>query len=424
MTRTLIVSQYFPPEPLGGAHRWKEFVEALPDDDEYRVVCPPPALPYGNFDRSWRPIKREKVGGVSVTRLWTYQPTEDATSSEANLGRILNYGVFSVIASLYVLANAWRYDQVVTVSSPHTTFLPGILAQALGLRWIADIFDLWLDNARDLGFVESDGVLARFVAALERRAIRDADAVVVITRTMSNHFADRYDVSSSRFTIVPFGVDEETFAPRPGPRDTRTVVYIGNLGESHALRPFIEAFVYLEDTSLRIVGTGKRREELEKFCRAEGLTDRVTFEGVVPRDEVPDILAGAEASIVPLKRGHSLDYARPTKLLESMAVGTPFVASALTEIERVAEESGGGFAVENDADVIAEKLDLLVADPQRQAEMGERAVAYIDREHRWSELAERVGLVLGVAEGPDRDGRSELGDSGRPSPTSHGRRDN
>lgn len=400
MTRTLVISHFCPPESLGGAHRWKKLTEALPEDHECRVVCPPPSFPYGEFERSWAPIKRDEIGDVPVTRLWTFQPASDSTSEESNFGRILNYVVFSVFASLYVACNAWRYDNIVTVSAPHTTFLPGVVGDALGLVWIPDIFDLWLDNANDIGYVETGSVPFKVIAALERRAIKQSDHVLVITQTMAEHFAEKYDVSVDRFTLVPFGVDAELFTPRTDSSESNTVVYTGNMGEAHALRPFILAFQSLGGVAeLRLVGTGKRREELERLCEDEQLTDRVSFEGVVPREEIPEILAGAAASLVPLQQGYNLDYARPNKLLETMAVGTPYIASSLREIERITDESSAGIAVDNDPEQVAAAIRQLVEDSELREEMGQRGIEYIDQEHRWPELAARVDRAIRASGG-------------------------
>lgn len=399
MTRSLVVSHFFPPESLGGAHRWQQLAKALPDDQDCRVICPPPAFPYGKFEKTWRPIEREQVDGVSVTRLWTYQPLSDSTAAESNIGRILNYVVFSVFATLYVLCNFWRFDCIVTVSAPHTTFLPGVVGKLLGLPWVPDIFDLWLDNALDLGYVERHTVSFQFVATLERLAITESDHVLVITETMAEHYAEKYDVSLDHFTIVPFGVDADLFAPPDEQKRSNTVVYTGNLGEAHALIPFIKAFEQLDGVAtLEIVGTGKRREELERLCEERGLTGRVTFRGVVPREEIPSILTGALASLVPLKQEYHLDYARPTKLLESMAVGTPYIASSLREIDRITDDASAGFAVNNKPDAVASAITRLAQDEALGREMSDRGMRFIEREHRWPVLGERVTEVLRLAE--------------------------
>lgn len=403
MTRTLVVSHFFPPESLGGAHRWQKLIGQLPDSHDCRVVCPPPAFPYGEFERSSRLIERDTHADIPVTRLWTYQPRSDSTSEDSNLGRILNYIIFSMFATIYVLCNFWRYDAIVTVSAPHTTFLPGIVGKALGLVWIPDVFDLWLDNALDIGYVEKGSISYRVVAWLERRAIRSSDHVLVITETMADHYASKHDTPREQFTIVPFGVDAELFAPAASSPESKTVVYTGNMGEAHALRPFIRAFKHLDGMELQLVGTGKRREELETLCECEGLTDRVTFSGVVPREQIPAILGQAVASLVPLKQGHNLDYARPNKLLESMAVGTPYVASALCEIEMITKESDAGFAVDNEPEQVATALRQLINNSELRDDMGRRGIAFIEAEHRWSKLADRVDGVIRSRTGPPVD---------------------
>jgi glycosyltransferase involved in cell wall biosynthesis len=395
MTRTLVISHFFPPESLGGAHRWKKLIEEFPDDHDCRVVCPPAAFPYGEFERSWKPISHEQIGDVPVTRLWTFQPKADSTSEDSNLGRIMNYMFFSVVASLYVVTNFWRFDNIVTVSAPHTTFLPGVVGKMLGLKWVPDIFDQWLDNALDLGYVDKDSTPYRYVAGLEQRAIQHSDHIIVITQTMAEHYANKYNVSLDRFTLVPFGVDEEIFQSMSGTGDTNTIVYTGNIGEAHALRPFLLSFKHLDDNiNLRIVGTGKRREELEQLCADENLTDQISFEGVVPRNEIPAILGEAIASFVPLKQEQGLDYARPNKLLESMAVGTPYIASAVQEIEYITAESDAGFAVDNNPQEVADTIETLIENKDLREEMGERGIRFIEREHQWSELATRVDCLL------------------------------
>lgn len=393
--KILVVSQFFPPESMGGAHRWKKLAEELPDEFDCRVICPPPAFPFGNFERSWKPIERDEIDSVPVTRLWTYQPKSDSRATESNIGRILNYAIFTMFATLYVALNFWRYDTIVTLSAPHTTFLPGIMGKLLGLNWVVDVFDLWLDNALDLGYVAQGTLRHRFVAYLERMAITRSDHVLVITPTMAEHFQDSYGVDSNRFTVVPFGVDEGLFGEKPKVPEEKRVVYTGNLGDCHAHRPFFRAFADLDDSyQLLVVGTGKRQTELEQLCREEGISDRVSFAGVKPREEIPEILDESAVALVPLKKGYNLDYARPTKLLESMASGTPFVGSNVAEVELTAAESEAGLAVENDPETIGTAIESLVEDVDRRERHGWNGIEYIDAKHRWPELGDDVGDVF------------------------------
>ena len=380
---------------MAGAHRWQRLISELPDEMECRVLCPPPAYPYGEFEPTSRPITREEIDGVPVTRLWTLQPSEDSRADQSNIGRILNYVIFSLFASLYVVANFWRYDSIVTVSAPHTTFFPGAIGKLLGCAWIVDIFDLWLDNAEDMGYVEKGTIPYWYVWTLEWLAITKSDAVTVITETMAQAYVDKFDVPREKFTLLPFGVDSDLFVPAPETTDSNRVLYVGNMGDAHALRPFIEAFQQLpEQYRLELVGDGKRRDELEAFVDELHIGDRVQFVGFVDRAEVAHRLQESALSVVPLQQEFQLDYARPNKLLESMAVGTPYVASDIREIRRVSEESNGGVVRSNQPAAIAEAIQLLMEDPDRRERMGNDAIDYIDKQHRWPILGERVGEII------------------------------
>jgi glycosyltransferase involved in cell wall biosynthesis len=389
-TKVLIVSQFYPPESMGGAHRWEKISRHLDDSIEPHVLTTFPTFPFGEFERRWRPVSRETREGVPVTRLFTYQPESDST-----IGRIFNYGIFSVLSTIYVLLTFWRYDCVVTMSAPHTTFLPGLVGKLTGRVWVIDIFDLWLDNAADLGYVDEDSFLFRAVGYLERVSFAKTDEVFVITETMAAYYEAKHPSTSLNISVIPFGVNVEMFSPDIESEYTTDVIYAGNLGTGQSFIPFLEGFVELsEDVELTIVGDGERREELQKFVRNRDIDDSVHFTGYVDRSEIPGRVAGATVSLVPLKTDYELDYACPTKLLESMSVGTPFVASAVAEIEKASEESDAGIAVENEATHVKEALEELLTNREMRKTMGWNGVEHIENNHDWKTISQDVAMVL------------------------------
>lgn len=386
----LVVTQFFPPESMGGAHRWKEITAHVDESVEPHVLCTFPTFPYGEFDRQWRLIGRETVDDVPITRLFTFQPLSDST-----LGRILNYGVFSLLSSLYVLLTFWRYDCIVTVSAPHTTFLPGLVGKLTGRAWVIDIFDLWIDNAADLGYIDDDSIPYRLVSALERVSFTESDGVFVITDTMREYYENKYPDIEFETHVIPFGVDTDTFSPAVDSIASTDVIYTGNLGTGQAFVPFLEGFAKLEgEPTLTVVGDGERRDELKTLVDQLDIADRVSFEGYVPRSDIPGLLAGADVSLVPLKTEYQLDYARPTKLLETMAVGTPYVASCVDEILHLSRQYNAGYAVENDPDTIQEAFQKLLTSPKKRMNMGSSGVEVIHSQHDWGEIGTQVSRIL------------------------------
>ncbi|WP_121820765.1 glycosyltransferase family 4 protein [Halostella salina] len=391
-TSVLVISQVFPPEPLGGAHRWEKLAKNLPDEYECRVLAPPPSYPAGEFEKTYRPLSREVQNGVPVTRLYTYQPGSDPSTLE----RMLYYGIFALLCTIYVLANFWRYRIVVTVSAPHTTFLTGIVAKLLGRTWIVDIYDLWIDNAAQIEGINTDSIPYQAVAALESVAIRRSDHVIVLTPTMGEFYQEKYGISEARLTDVPFGVDTDLFTQKvDGENKSNTLIYTGNFGKAHAFVPFFKALEKVEhDVRLKMVGSGRRNTELQNLSQDLDLEDRIEFVGTVSRSTIPELLGETTVSLVPLQTEYDLDYARPNKLLETMAVGTPFVASSVGEIQYVTNASNAGIAVANDPKEIAEAIDALLRKPQRRKQMGENGIEFIETHHSWPQLGERVARIF------------------------------
>lgn len=397
----LIICHFFPPESMGGAHRWERLTQHFSEDIECRILRPPPSYPYGEFSRTYQPWQAETIDNTAITRLWTYQPQTDT-----DIGRILSYGVFSVLASLYVLLNFWRFDSVVTMSTPHTTFLPGAISKLLGRTWITDIFDLWIDNAVDFGYIEEGSLSYRVGRELECVAMRWSDRIVVITPTMADYYAERYAVARAKFAIVPFGVDEKLFNPQATSEIDKRIVYTGNLGTLQTFEPYIRGFAEWVDgangsAELYLVGTGERKEELHRLVAELGIADKVNFTGQLPRDEIPELLASASVSWVPLDTDHHLDYARPTKLLESMATGTPYIASEVDEIENVTNQSNAGITVPNEAAAVRTALENLLGDEAKRREMGKRGISFIEENHRWDSLADTLEHEIRQAIGGD-----------------------
>lgn len=77
-----------------------------------------------------------------------------------------------------------------------------------------------------------------------------------------------------------------------------------------------------------------------------------------------------------------------------MAVGTPYIASRIREVEVVTETSQAGILVDNEPEMIAEAMAELLAHPEQRTEMGQSAIEYIHDEHNWRRLGKRVGDAL------------------------------
>jgi len=166
-----------------------------------------------------------------------------------------------------------------------------------------------------------------------RWSARHADGLVAVSRGLKQRLAN-LGIAEERVHVLRNGVDPALF--RPTDRDaarqalglTRlTLLAVGNLVRLKSHRMMVEALVDLPAVDLVIVGEGPERAAIEALARERQVADRVRLLGHVPQDRLPDIYNAADLLLLV-----STHEGWPNVLLESMACGTPVIASDVDAI--------------------------------------------------------------------------------------------
>ena len=154
-------------------------------------------------------------------------------------------------------------------------------------------------------------------------------------------------VPPEKVTVLRNGVDLQRFQPRDREScrqalglDGPTLLSVGLLTERKGHRRTIEAMTALPGWRLLIVGQGPQRAELLALISAYGLGDRVTLLGAHPHSELPNIYSAADALVLASSREGWANV-----LLESMACGTPVVASNIPGNPEVVREAAAGVII-------------------------------------------------------------------------------
>ena len=184
--------------------------------------------------------------------------------------------------------------------------------------------------------------------------------------------AGGYD--GSRIVVVPTFVDATGFDVARA-RDRR-IVYVGRLSPEKGLHVLLDGFERmrreprLRDVELHIVGDGDPayRSGLVSLGRSMGRL--VKFTGPLGAQAVRDTLATSLLSAVPSMCYENL----PNSMLESLAAGTPVVASDLGSMGDVLRGTNAGLLFRpGDANDLAAGLTSLLLDPDRVRRMSKSA---------------------------------------------------
>ncbi|MDE2181825.1 MAG: glycosyltransferase family 4 protein [Alphaproteobacteria bacterium] len=199
-----------------------------------------------------------------------------------------------------------------------------------------------------------------------RRMILDAaakaDGLVTVCQALKDRLVE-LGVAAERVTVLRNGVDLDLFKPidreqaRKGLGLTRTTLLsvgwlIPRKGHDHVIR----ALRLLPDTDLLIAGTGPEHAYLEMLAKHSGVADRVRFLGTLSATELAKVYGAADALVLASSREGWANV-----LLESMACGTPVVASAVWGTPEVVAEPAAGMLIPRiDAEAIAAAVRKLL----------------------------------------------------------------
>jgi glycogen(starch) synthase len=226
-------------------------------------------------------------------------------------------------------------------------------------------------------------------APLAKFTFNSADRVLCYTETDRDRLRDRG--ITAPVSVIHNGIDCETFVPDASDAEQLQILFVGRLKAAKGVRELLDAFALLADdmpdVTLRFVGEGPLREALEQTATEYGLTDRVTFAGRVPNEELPETYAESAVFALP-----SEVEGFPRTVLEAMACGTPVVTSELPQLQSVVEQVGET-APFGDVEALAAALQRLLAAPDRRERLGQRARECVLEEYSWSETVRETTAV-------------------------------
>jgi glycosyltransferase involved in cell wall biosynthesis len=148
--------------------------------------------------------------------------------------------------------------------------------------------------------------------------------------------------------------------------EPHVILNVKRLHELAGQRYLIDAFARIAarraDVRLVICGAGGLREKLESQARALGVSERITFAGLVANDVVARYAAIADVFALP-----SLLEALPTVAVEALAAGTPVVSADHPGGEELHALFGDDVRVvaRRDVAALAEALGAAVDAPRR-----------------------------------------------------------
>ena len=205
--------------------------------------------------------------------------------------------------------------------------------------------------------------------ALPRRMIlsasRRCDAIITVCTALKDALIS-LGADGSKIAVLRNGVDLDLFHPEDRATAQSSfgvtrfaLASVGHLVERKGHDLVIGALPALPDTELFIAGAGPEASRLQALARKLGVSDRVRFLGPLPQDRLRTLYTAIDGLVLASSREGWANV-----LLESMACGTPVVASNVWGTpEVVAAPEAGLLMGERSSAGIAEAVRRLRQSP-------------------------------------------------------------
>ncbi len=228
--------------------------------------------------------------------------------------------------------------------------------------------------------------------------LQECDHIITVCGALKDLMIP-FGIPSSKITVIGNGIDTKQFYPIPKalsrktlgmPEDRPILLSVGILEPRKGHHLLMEALHIVKSNEkifpvIYIIGGGPYRKHLAKLRNQLGLESDVILVGEVPHQELRQWYSAADLLCLASDR-----EGWPNVLLESMACGTPVVASAVFGIPEVVTDSKLGFIVpERTSEAFAAIILKALKKPWDQEEL----VSYA-KQHTWDKVAESVENVF------------------------------
>jgi glycosyltransferase involved in cell wall biosynthesis len=244
--------------------------------------------------------------------------------------------------------------------------------------------------------------LRRLFEFLQRRQFRLASGLIPVTELLGRWAAR--EAPSVPLRVISNGANTSLFRPEAARHRSglpeRYAVFFGGLTPWHGIGCMVDALEHgswPRDLALVVIGDGPERPRLEAAARRNPALHVL---GRLPYAEMPAIVAGALAGLVPITDpgGRSSTGVAPLKLFETLACSVPAIVSDLPgQAEFVRRVACGLVFPVGDAAALAAAVAQLAADPEEARAMGARGAAVVRESESWERRAADTHDFLGAA---------------------------
>jgi glycosyltransferase involved in cell wall biosynthesis len=336
------------------------------------------------------------LNGVNVFRIQTRKINERGPLTY--LFRIVR---FLVLSAAFIARRHFseRYHLIHVHSVPDFLVFAAIVPKLLGTPVILDIHDVLPEFYASKFRVARGSFLFRCMVLVEQLSIAFANHAIVANHLWCERVAKRCGMPQKCSPIrnyPPQGLFNPNIRTRSNGKFL--ITYPGSLNWHQGVDVAITAFAKITDqmpnAEFHIYGEGPTKESLIQLANSLGLGDRVVFHGLLPTEQIVQVMADTDLAVEPKRAGSQFgNEALSMKIFEFMAVGVPLVVSRTTIHQYYYSDALVKYYNSDDETELAANMILLMKNPALRRQQVANALKYVES-HSWNvDKYDYLGIV-------------------------------
>lgn len=206
---------------------------------------------------------------------------------------------------------------------------------------------------------------------VEKELVQSCNHIVASTDKERNQLIHCYDGLPHAISIVPCGVNLNLFKPinkriakeHLGLNIEHILLFVGRVVPLKGVERLLRALTYLENEELKLLIVGgdnysqSELDRLKRLVHCLRISDSVSFLGPVKQEVLPYFYSAADVFVLP---SHYESFGMAA--LESLACGTPVVATDVGAMNDIIKQGKTGYVIkENTPRNLADKISLLLS---------------------------------------------------------------
>ncbi len=226
---------------------------------------------------------------------------------------------------------------------------------------------------------------------------QDASFVLSCNQAASNALLEQMPSLQGKISLMPHGVDLRFWQYRPALPYTKNLLFVGRLVPKKGLPLLLNALAELpDDVTLTVVGDGPMSIEWKALADSLGIAERISWTGVLPREQVREQMAHSYALVMPSVVDASGDRdGIPNVVTEAMAMGLPVIGTQNGGLPEILSDETGWPVPQETPSCLADTIRRCLSQPSQAEQRRLRARTIIEQHFDAQTLANQRRSIFG-----------------------------